>query len=154
MMGVGCHGDTFPCIPAEIAIFCQIFWRNVAQNQICYNFPTVCSVWMSVGCLVGPSHFLVADTQLYKGRCPSICLSVCPSVDPLGREHESKSGKTSVLDAFVNVYREWGLDGDWTPLPTCLQLYCDPASPVLFFCCAWPHCFSSNALVNSNTALA
>ena len=36
--------------------------------------------------------FFVADTQLYK--------RLCPSVGPSVREHESKSGKMSILLAF------------------------------------------------------
>ena len=62
--------------------------------------------------------FLVADTQLYKRLCPSVHLSVGPSV----RERKLKSGKTSVLEAFwVCVYvgmgvgsgvrSRWGLAG-------------------------------------------
>ena len=54
--------------------------------------------------------FLVADTQLYK--------RLCPSVRPSVREHESKSEKTSVLEAFcvcVCVGREigWGVGCGW-----------------------------------------
>ena len=51
--------------------------------------------------------------------------SVRPSVRPSVHEHESKSGKTSVLEAFcVLSVLEWGLggafgvDGGWLPLPT------------------------------------
>ena len=39
---------------------------------------------------------LVAYTQLYKKLCPSVGPSVHTSV----REHESKSGKMSVLETF------------------------------------------------------
>ena len=41
-------------------------------------------------------RFLVADTQLYKRLCPSVRPLVRWSVGPLVRDHESKSGKTSV----------------------------------------------------------
>ena len=52
--------------------------------------------------------FLVGDKRLYKRLCPSVRpsvrWSVGPlvrwSVGPLVREHESKSAKTSILDAF------------------------------------------------------
>ena len=58
--------------------------------------------------------FLVADTQLYKRLCPSvgpsIGPSVRPSVRPLVRQHESKSGKASVLEAF-RVCLSW--KGSW-----------------------------------------
>ena len=61
--------------------------------------------------------FLVADTQLYKRLCPSVGRSV--------EVIESKSGKTSVLEAFVYVsVLEGGLGGalgvdeGWLPLPT------------------------------------
>ena len=55
---------------------------------------------------INPGMFLVADTQLYKRLCrsvgPLVRWSVGPSVHPfvrpLVREHESKSGKMSVLD--------------------------------------------------------
>ena len=50
--------------------------------------------------------FLVADTQLYKRLCPSVGPSVHWSVGPLVRRsvtHESKSGKTSILDAFMGM---------------------------------------------------
>ena len=58
--------------------------------------------------------FLVADTQLYKRLCPSIRRSVHPSV----RVNESKSGQTSVLEAFcvcVCVVRwvGWGIGCGW-----------------------------------------
>ena len=81
--------------------------------------------------------FLVADTQLYKRLCPSIRLSigpsvrpsvrrsVRPSVRPSVREHESKSGKMSVLKLFVYVSvlervlgGVLGVDRGWLPLPT------------------------------------
>ena len=72
--------------------------------------------------------FLVADTQLHKRLCPSIGPSVCPSVCwsvCWSVTHESKSGKMSVLDAFMGM-----CVGGWMPLPTRLQRYCDPASLV------------------------
>ena len=47
-MIAGCHGNTFPCILAKISIFWEILWGNIAQNQICYNFPKICSVRISV----------------------------------------------------------------------------------------------------------
>ena len=62
----------------------------------------------------------------------SVGASVGPSVGP-SVTHESKSGKTSDLDAFmgIGIGREaWGVDGSWMPLPTRLQRYCDPASLV------------------------
>ena len=67
----------------------------------------------------------------------SIRRSVRPSVHPSVREHESKSGKTSVLKVFVFVSvleRVFGVDGGWSPLTTRPQRFCDPASlvPVLF----------------------
>ena len=86
-------------------------------------------------CIEKVIYFLVADTQLYKRLCPSVGLSVRPSVrrsvGPLVREHESKSGKTSVLEAFcvcVCVGRRvgWGVGY----VPTRPQQYCDPASLV------------------------
>ena len=46
---------------------------------------------------------------------------------------ESKSGKTSVLDAFMGIGvggEAWGVDGSWMPLPTRPQQYCDPESLV------------------------
>ena len=62
--------------------------------------------------------FLVADTQLYKRLCPSVGPSVRRSVGPLVRENESKSGKSSVLEAFfvcVCVRRgvRWGVGCGW-----------------------------------------
>ena len=50
--------------------------------------------------------FLVADTQLYKRLCPSVGSSVHWSVGPLVHRsvtHKSKSGKMSVLDAFMGM---------------------------------------------------
>ena len=59
---------------------------------------------------------------------------VRPSVRPSVREHESKSMKTSVLDAFCACeWRTWGVGGALMPLPTRPQRYCDPASLVSFF---------------------
>ena len=50
--------------------------------------------------------FLVADTQLYKRLCPSVRRSVC--------QHESKSGKTSVFEAFcVSLCWKGGWVGRW-----------------------------------------
>ena len=53
----------------------------------------------------GSGNFLVAKTQLYKMLgSPSVRWSVLrcvsPSIGPLVCKHKSKSGKTSVLDAF------------------------------------------------------
>ena len=78
-----------------------------------------------------PRRFLVADTQLYKRLCLSVGPLVRWSVGPSVREHESKSKKTSVLDAFCACeWRTWGVDGALMPLPTRPQRYCDPASLV------------------------
>ena len=64
-------------------------------------------------------------------RHKRLCPSVSPSVGPSVREHESKSAKTSVLDAFCACeWGTWGVDGGWMPLPTRPQRYCDPASLV------------------------
>ena len=65
-------------------------------------------------------------------------MSVRPSVGPSVRRsvtHESKSGKTGVLDVFLGMCvggGAWGVDGGWMPLPTHPQRYCDPASLVNF----------------------
>ena len=90
-----------------------------------------------VGVIVIVSAFLVADTKLYKRLCPSLGPSVGRSVRPLVREHESKSGKMSVLKRFVYVSvlervlgGVLGVDRGWLPLPTRPQRYCDPASLV------------------------
>ena len=83
---------------------------------------------IAVGTFFAIETFLVADTQLYKRLCPSVGRSVGPSVCG----HESKSAKTSILDAFCVC--EWGsrgVDEGWMPLPTRPQRYCDPASLVL-----------------------
>ena len=79
------------------------------------------------------------------------------SVGPSVREHESKSGKMSVLKIFVYVSmlkrvlggelgRVLGVDGGWLPPPTHLQQYCDPA-PLVYL-------RQPLALVISNKALA
>ena len=84
--------------------------------------------------------FLVADSQLYKSLCPTVRPSVRPSVGPSVREHESKSAKTSILDAFCACeWGTWGVDGGLMPLPTRPQRYCDPASLVnrLFVISVW-----------------
>ena len=61
--------------------------------------------------------FLVADTQLYKRLCPSVRRSIRWSV----RGHESKSGKTSILDAFyVWVGCGWRMDAPAHPSATIL----------------------------------
>ena len=80
---------------------------------------------------------LVGHMQLCKILCLSVVTSVSPSVrpyiGPLVRKHESKSGKTSVLDVFISRcvgVGAWGVDGGWMPLPTRPQRYCDPASLV------------------------
>ena len=44
--------------------------------------------------------FLVADTQLYKRLCPSVCRLVGWSVGRSVRGHESKSEEMSVLEHF------------------------------------------------------
>ena len=64
------------------------------------------------------SRFLVADTLLYKRLCPSAHLSVCPSVHWSVRECESKSGETSILEAFYHNFMymsvmERGWVGHW-----------------------------------------
>ena len=38
----------------------------------------------------------------------------------------------NVLDILVYVWGALGVGGDWMPLPTHLQRYCDPASLTLF----------------------
>jgi len=58
--------------------------------------------------------FLVADTQRYKRLCPSVGPSVRWSV----YQHESKSEKTSVLEAFrvcvcVGKGVGWGVGCGW-----------------------------------------
>ena len=63
--------------------------------------------------------FLVADTQLYKRLCPSVGPSVRRSVRPSVREHESKNGKTSVLDTSCVCLSVvcWGWVGVGGPCP-------------------------------------
>ena len=67
-----------------------------------------------------------------KRLCPSVRPSVCLSV-----MIEMKSGKSSILDTFCVCLcvggGDYGLDGDWTPLPTRPQRHCDPASLVSHF---------------------
>ena len=61
----------------------------------------------------------------------SVRRSVGPSVT-----HESKSGKTSVLDAFMGIGvggEAWDVDGSWMSLPTRPQRYCDLASLAFSF---------------------
>ena len=55
----------------------------------------------SIGCR---RHVLDVSSHLYMRLCPSVCPLVRPSIGPLVRwsvTHESKSGKTSVLDIFL-----------------------------------------------------
>ena len=84
------------------------------------------------------SPFLVADTQLYKRPCPSVRWSV--------RDHESKSGKTSVLEAFrvcvwVGKGVGWGIGCGWG-----LAAPAHPSATIL-----WPRvtCYSVTTLLLS-----
>ena len=59
-------------------------------------------------------HFLVADTQLYTRRCPSVGPLVRRSDGPSVRQHESKSGKTSVSEPFCELFvYVFVLGGGW-----------------------------------------
>ena len=76
--------------------------------------------------------FLVADRQLYKTVCPSLNLSIGPSLST-----SRKLGKLAFWKLFVYVSlleggfdRALGAYGGWLPLPTHLQQYCDPVSLV------------------------
>ena len=74
--------------------------------------------------------FLVADTQLYKRLCPSVRPSVCRSVRRSLEMIESKSWKTSVLEAFwvcVCVGRGVGC-GWWLAAPA------HPSATILWPC--------------------
>ena len=81
------HHDKFYNIVNEKV---NISMSNLLVLLLFEFFPTKLSLCFSL------SVFLVADTQLYKRLCPSVRPFVHPSV----RKHESKSGKTSVLEAF------------------------------------------------------
>ena len=109
--------------------FCAQFYHfnDMTSNELYLSL----SVWYALeqqiathAVILKRTQFLAADTQLFKRLCPSVGPSVRWSVGPSVREHESKSAKTSVLDAFC-------VDGGWMPLPTRPQRYCDPAT--LFF---------------------
>ena len=95
--------------------------------------------------------FLVADTQLYKG--------LCPSVRPLVRR--SRSSCHARVENAKNAYLwccswyclcvsvleggwgcGWGEAGGWMPLPTHPQQYCDHASLVVLFLNPWRALFS------------
>ena len=57
----GCHGNTFLCNHASVSKFCEIFWGNIVWNRICFNFPTINSVqislvWRLLGSITGLSH--------------------------------------------------------------------------------------------------
>ena len=72
-------------------------------------------------------HFLVADTQHY--------MRLGPSVRPLVRKGRKVEQRAFwILFIYVCVWSGVrSVDGDWMPLPTRPQRYCDPASLVLKF---------------------
>ena len=71
-------------------------------------------------------HFLVADTQHYMRLGPSVRPLVCK-----GRKVEQRA--FWILFIYVCVWSGVrSVDGDWMPLPTRPQRYCDPASLVHF----------------------
>ena len=47
-MGLRCHGNTCSSSYAKLSIFWGIFKRNIVWNKICYIFPTICSVRISL----------------------------------------------------------------------------------------------------------
>ena len=90
----------------------------------------------------------------HKGQCYGKHVMLIPNepssaqfspqcVGPSVCEHESKSEKTSVLEAFLSMCLCWkegwggafGVDGGWLPLPTRPQRYWDPASLVNISSC-------------------
>ena len=102
----------------ENVIFTFENYKSTNEYKICIFENIVASVLSRASLLCfffSFSHFLVADTQLCKRLCPSVCPLVRRSVGP-SVMIELKSGKTSVLNTFcvyLSVGGMWGGGRVW-----------------------------------------
>ena len=113
------------------------------------NYGPTDTAWCRVACaqLIKEISctFLDASLHLYKGVCPFVRRSVCPSVHPSVRPSDCRSINPSVFPSIMVQKRAFSLlfvhvwvlrvlmcVRGWMPLPTRPQQYCDPPSLVFF----------------------